>query len=200
MTRMLSYIAPLALSLSACLVDPAPETREEIVDEVAVMEGALRTPTLPPSNTFTTCTVRTEGPEGRETAFFARNEIAFTRTSRPSSSFGGSSCADLQIKCAATSAPVCAVVGRNAPATFTNRCQLLAATLKAAGKLGSAQGRVQREGPCEAPPTARACFASDDCDAGQHCSTEDGVCDPPPGCREPGRLCPTICTGLCVPN
>jgi hypothetical protein len=42
---------------------------------------------------------------------------------------------------------------------------------------------------------ARAsCYSSDDCGAGQYCTTEDGVCNSP--CR-PNQICIQVCTGTC---
>jgi len=43
------------------------------------------------------------------------------------------------------------------------------------------------------------CLSSADCPSDQHCTTEDGVCNPPPGCK-PGRPCPAICYGTCEPK
>jgi hypothetical protein len=42
---------------------------------------------------------------------------------------------------------------------------------------------------------AKSCYSSDDCDAGQYCTTEDGECLS--NCP-PGRVCPAVCSGRCV--
>ncbi|HMJ12411.1 MAG TPA: hypothetical protein VK524_13395 [Polyangiaceae bacterium] len=43
---------------------------------------------------------------------------------------------------------------------------------------------------------AKPCASSSQCPASMHCTTEDGVCNRPPGCR-PGDICPTVCYGTC---
>jgi len=45
----------------------------------------------------------------------------------------------------------------------------------------------------------RACTSSGDCRADQFCTTETGVCNPPPGChpRRPGVVCADVCYGTC---
>jgi hypothetical protein len=45
----------------------------------------------------------------------------------------------------------------------------------------------------------RPCISSAQCPATQYCTTEDGVCNRPPGCR-PGQVCQAICYGLCEPR
>ncbi len=40
------------------------------------------------------------------------------------------------------------------------------------------------------------CSSSAACQRGEVCTTEDGVCNPPPGCR-PGDVCPALCYGTC---
>jgi hypothetical protein len=40
------------------------------------------------------------------------------------------------------------------------------------------------------------CMSSASCAKGEVCTTEDGVCNPPPGCR-PGMACPAVCYGTC---
>src|SRR5262245_26614704 len=42
----------------------------------------------------------------------------------------------------------------------------------------------------------RVCRSSTECRAGEHCTTDDGVCNPSPNCR-PGRPCPAVCYGTC---
>lgn len=42
-----------------------------------------------------------------------------------------------------------------------------------------------------------ACASSASCPAGQHCTTEDGACNRPPGCG-PTDICPAICYGVCT--
>jgi hypothetical protein len=54
-------------------------------------------------------------------------------------------------------------------------------------------GRCRLE---SAPPPAAACASSTQCAAGEYCTTEDGVCNRPPGCG-PGRICPDVCYGTC---
>jgi hypothetical protein len=41
------------------------------------------------------------------------------------------------------------------------------------------------------------CRSSQECPSPTHCSTEDGVCRRPPGCK-PGSICPDVCYGTCV--
>lgn len=45
----------------------------------------------------------------------------------------------------------------------------------------------------------RACTSSVDCQSDQFCTTETGVCNPPPGChpRRPGVVCADVCYGTC---
>ncbi len=40
------------------------------------------------------------------------------------------------------------------------------------------------------------CASTAQCGAGEVCTTEDGVCNAPPGCR-PGMACPAVCYGTC---
>lgn len=64
---------------------------------------------------------------------------------------------------------------------------------------------VDKPDPKEAVPSpqpvaaegAVACAGSSACKKGQHCSTEDGVCNKAPGCG-PGKICPQVCYGTCV--
>jgi hypothetical protein len=201
--RMSSLVLVMvALVFGACTADAGPESElpEGNELEMQAQESALQAPVRPPSSIFASCQVTSEGPEGRETAFFARNSVAATRSVRPIGMpfIPVGSCASLQIKCPSNEAPVCAVVGREPPATFTNRCILRAATIKAAGAFGSAAGRVTAEGPCGG--ARPACTSSLSCGNGEHCSVEDGVCNAPPGCQRPGSVCPAVCTGFCVAN
>lgn len=43
--------------------------------------------------------------------------------------------------------------------------------------------------------SGRACASSADCRQG-YCTTEDGVCNPAPGCKR-GTPCPAVCYGTC---
>jgi hypothetical protein len=43
------------------------------------------------------------------------------------------------------------------------------------------------------------CASTEACAAGQHCTTEDGDCRRPPGCRR-GQPCADVCFGVCKPN
>lgn len=45
-------------------------------------------------------------------------------------------------------------------------------------------------------PILKACASSSQCPTGSHCTTEDGVCNRPPGCK-PGDICPDLCYGVC---
>jgi hypothetical protein len=47
-----------------------------------------------------------------------------------------------------------------------------------------------------APWKALACASSAECPVGAHCTTEDGVCNRPPGCK-PEDICPAVCYGTC---
>jgi hypothetical protein len=40
------------------------------------------------------------------------------------------------------------------------------------------------------------CVSTSDCPSGLTCTTEDGVCNSPPGCTGPAS-CPAVCTGTC---
>lgn len=46
---------------------------------------------------------------------------------------------------------------------------------------------------------AKACASSNACGSAEYCTTEDGVCNAPPGCG-PGQVCPALCYGLCAPR
>jgi hypothetical protein len=50
---------------------------------------------------------------------------------------------------------------------------------------------------CPPPAGGMACASSTQCGKGEHCTVEDGVCNPPPGCTPP-RLCPALCYGTCA--
>lgn len=45
----------------------------------------------------------------------------------------------------------------------------------------------------------RACASTTMCAPGEICTTEDGVCNRPPGCA-PGAICPAVCYGTCRPG
>ena len=47
--------------------------------------------------------------------------------------------------------------------------------------------------------SARACASSAECPAGTTCTTELGVCNPPPGCDPTKNVCPAVCYGTCGP-
>jgi hypothetical protein len=46
---------------------------------------------------------------------------------------------------------------------------------------------------------ATVCTSSAKCSTDQYCTTEIGVCNPPPGCI-PGKACATVCYGTCLGN
>jgi hypothetical protein len=51
------------------------------------------------------------------------------------------------------------------------------------------------------PEGGGSCTSSADCGPGSHCTTDDGDCQPPPGCDPTtGMDCPAVCTGVCVPD
>lgn len=52
-------------------------------------------------------------------------------------------------------------------------------------------------GPIGAAVGGKPCASSAECAASQYCTTEDGVCNRPPGCR-PGEICPAVCYGTCA--
>jgi len=58
----------------------------------------------------------------------------------------------------------------------------------------SHQSRSDSVGEGGADPAP--CASSQECTAGEVCTTEDGVCNPPPGCH-PGAVCPAVCYGNC---
>ena len=49
------------------------------------------------------------------------------------------------------------------------------------------------------PAAARPCASDAACASGEHCSTRDGICLPPPDCK-PGQMCAEVCYGTCVPD
>lgn len=46
------------------------------------------------------------------------------------------------------------------------------------------------------PPQPAACASSESCPSGTFCTTESGVCNRPPGCKD-GAICPAVCYGTC---
>jgi hypothetical protein len=54
------------------------------------------------------------------------------------------------------------------------------------------------------PQPPKACLSSVDCSDGKFCTTETGVCNPPPGCGGGGGnrdiACPAVCYGTCEPK
>lgn len=64
------------------------------------------------------------------------------------------------------------------------------------GGTGGAGGRGGAGGSGGA--SAPICLNSAGCASGEICTTEDGVCNPPPGCT-PGN-CAAVCTGTCRPG
>ncbi len=53
--------------------------------------------------------------------------------------------------------------------------------------------------PTCVPDVANGCLSSNECALGFYCSTEDGVCAPPPGCDPIDNACAGICYGECLP-
>lgn len=45
-------------------------------------------------------------------------------------------------------------------------------------------------------PAPKACASTADCAAGSFCTVDEGVCNPPPGCKR-GEVCPAVCYGTC---
>ena len=64
---------------------------------------------------------------------------------------------------------------------------------------------VNKSAVDESPPSEAAglrrgvCRSSADCPASQQCTTEEGVCNPPPGCQG-AKVCPAVCYGTCEPK
>lgn len=48
--------------------------------------------------------------------------------------------------------------------------------------------------------SVRLCTGSEQCEAGERCTTLDGECLSPPGCDQDGVACPAVCYGRCVPG
>jgi hypothetical protein len=72
---------------------------------------------------------------------------------------------------------------------------LLMAGCSGAGE--SNDSTPQSAAAAESVVTSTPCASSSQCGASTHCSTEDGVCNRPPGCG-PGDICPDICYGTCT--
>src|SRR5262249_52962969 len=131
------------------------------------------------------CAVVSFGAAGAETGFYAQNFRTPGQAKTWASQFSDASVEILQGTCASQQLawpkifkPVCAVISSGSgQRTFGNRCELRSATIAAAGSSGAAKSAVQSEGECP-----KACAASAQCDADQHCSVEDGDCNRPPGC------------------
>ena len=80
-----------------------------------------------------------------------------------------------------------ALVGRMAA------CLLALAFTACGGAARPAAAPDDRVGVRGAP-----CASTSSCDKGEVCTTEDGVCNPAPGCG-PGKVCPAVCYGTCRP-
>lgn len=66
---------------------------------------------------------------------------------------------------------------------------------------GNAGGGTSSSDAGTAPaPTGAACAATSSCPAGSICTVENGVCNSPPGCDSPGKVCPAVCYGTCEPK
>jgi hypothetical protein len=46
----------------------------------------------------------------------------------------------------------------------------------------------------------RPCASTAACPTGTTCTTEAGVCNPPPGCDPAKGVCPAVCYGTCAPR
>src|SRR5688572_28437005 len=55
----------------------------------------------------------------------------------------------------------------------------------------------QRVPASESDGVVSFCASTPECAAGHRCSTDDGACEKPPGCK-PGDLCAAICYGVCT--
>ena len=53
--------------------------------------------------------------------------------------------------------------------------------------------------PCTGSSCGTPCASSAQCAGGEYCTTEDGVCNRPPGCG-PSDICPAVCYGVCRPE
>jgi hypothetical protein len=75
---------------------------------------------------------------------------------------------------------------------------LLAVTFAACGPDGGATSTNELSSSTDelSSVIGAPCASSATCGKGQVCTTEDGVCNRPPGCR-PGMICPTVCFGTC---
>jgi hypothetical protein len=70
--------------------------------------------------------------------------------------------------------------------------------IAAAGCSAGDSGSSTEQSASELLP-ARTCASSTQCAKTEHCTTEDGVCNRPPGCG-PNKLCPALCYGTCQPR
>jgi hypothetical protein len=81
---------------------------------------------------------------------------------------------------------------------------LAAGNLLVAGKVKPGASRARKGRDLNASQfflpgsTEPRCYSDDDCQSGERCNAGE-VCLPPPGCG-PGRVCPAVCTGFCVPQ
>ncbi|HET9956826.1 MAG TPA: hypothetical protein VFQ61_20160 [Polyangiaceae bacterium] len=65
--------------------------------------------------------------------------------------------------------------------------------------LETSSGASESGASIESELRVLTCRSSVECPRLTHCSTEDGVCNRPPGCK-PGSICPAVCYGTCVPE
>lgn len=72
---------------------------------------------------------------------------------------------------------------------------LVAFTFAACGAPEEVPSSDQSSGDVVSTP----CMSTAQCGTGEVCTTEDGVCNPPPGCG-PGVACPAVCYGTCRPK
>lgn len=64
------------------------------------------------------------------------------------------------------------------------------------GREGAAGRGVSEEELFQA--RGRPCASSDECPTPLICSTEQGACQPPPGCDPSREICVAVCYGTCV--
>jgi hypothetical protein len=65
--------------------------------------------------------------------------------------------------------------------------------------IGGGGGAAGNGGSASDAGSKVACASTNSCAPSEYCTTEDGVCNLPPGCT-PALACPAVCYGVCEPR